>query len=184
LPGNYGGDALADILYGKVNPSGKLPYTYPAYSNSIVNYYHKLSEEQKPSEGAYKYESDYNPQYEFGSGLSYTTFAYSNLKVSTKTFNTKTPFYVSVNIRNTGKREGKETVMLFSSDLYASISPDVKRLRRFRKISLQPGECKKVTFKLGAADLAFVNTDNKWVTEPGEFMLKIANLSTKIIYNN
>jgi len=184
LPGNYGGDALADILYGKVNPSGKLPYTYPAYSNSIVNYYHKLSEEQKPSEGAYKYESDYNPQYEFGSGLSYTTFAYSNLKVSTKTFNTNTPFYVSVNIRNTGKREGKETVMLFSSDVYASISPDVKRLRRFLKISLQPGECKKVTFKLGAADLAFVNTDNKWVTEPGDFILKIAKLSTKINYNN
>jgi len=85
LPGNYGGDALADILFGDVNPSGKLPYTYPAYPNSIVNYYHKFSEEQKPSEGAYKYESDYNPQYYFGFGLSYTTFKYSNLKLSTQT---------------------------------------------------------------------------------------------------
>ena len=140
----------------------------------------KLSEEQKPSEGAYKYESDYNPQYEFGSGLSYTTFAYSNLKVSTVTFSSNTLFDVSVNIRNTGKREGKETVMLFSSDLYASITTDVKRLRRFQKISLKPGESKKVTFRMGAKDLAFVNTDNKWITEPGDFILKVANLSTKI----
>jgi len=180
LPGNYGGDALADILFGDINPSGKLPYTYPSYPNSIVNYYHKFSEEQKPSEGAYKYESDYNPQYEFGSGLSYTTFEYGEMKVSKKSFTGNEPVEISVKVKNTGIRAGKETVMLFSSDLYASHTPDVKRLRRFEKISLLPGETKKVTFTLHANDLAFVNTDNKWVTEPGEFRLEISGLRKSI----
>ena len=182
LPGNYGGDALADILLGDVNPSGKLPYTYPAYPNSIVNYYHKFSEEQKPSEGAYKYESDYNPQYEFGYGLSYTSFEYKNLKVSGKTLTDSKPLEISVDITNTGKRAGKETVMLFSSDAVASISPDVKRLRRYSKVEIKAGETKTVRFELTASDLAFVNTNNQTTTEDGEFILTIANQSVTINY--
>lgn len=182
LPGNYGGDALADILFGDVNPSGKLPYTYPAYPNSIVNYYHKFSEEQKPSEGAYKYESDYNPQYYFGFGLSYTTFKYSNLKLSTQTLKGDKALDISVDITNTGARSGKESVLLFSSDLVASISPDVKRLRRFTKIHLEPNETKTVRFSITSKDLAFVNTDNSWVTEPGQFELQIADLKAKFTY--
>jgi beta-glucosidase len=182
LPGNYGGDALADILYGDVNPSGKLPYTYPSFSNSIVTYYHKFSEEQKPSEGAYKYESDFNPQYEFGFGLSYTTFEYSNMKLSGKTLTDKEPLEISIDVKNTGKRAGKETVMLFSSDLYASLTPDVKRLRRFEKMELQPGETKTVRFTLNASDLAFVNTDNQWVTEPGDFALSIGGQKQTVSY--
>ena len=182
LPGNYGGDALADILFGDVNPSGRLPYTYPAYPNSIVNYYHKFSEEQKPSEGAYKYESDYNPQYYFGFGLSYTTFKYSNLKLSTQTLKGDKALDISVDITNTGARSGKESVLLFSSDLVASISPDVKRLRRFTKIHLEPNETKTVRFSITSKDLAFVNTDNSWVTEPGQFDLQIADLKAKFTY--
>jgi beta-glucosidase len=184
LPGNYGGDALADILFGDVNPSGKLPYTYPAYPNSIVNYYHKFSEEQKPSEGAYKYESDYNPQYEFGFGLSYTTFAYSNLKISSSVLYPNELVEVSVDVTNTGTREGKETVLLFTSDVIASITPDMRRLRRFEKINLKPNETKTVKFTLSANDLAFVNTDNQWTIEPGEFEIKIGNLKKSINYQS
>lgn len=182
LPGNYGGDALADILFGDVNPSGKLPYTYPSYPNSITTYYHKPSEEQKRSEGAYIYESDYNPQWEFGNGLSYTTFEYSSLKTDKNVFNDNQNVTVSVNIKNTGSIAGKEVVMLFSSDKVASISPDVKRLRKFSKIYLEPGETKTVTFKIDANDLSFVNQYNKTVTEEGEFELKIEKLVTKINY--
>ncbi|NLJ20162.1 MAG: beta-glucosidase [Bacteroidales bacterium] len=184
LPGNYGGDALADILFGEVNPSGKLPYTYPAYPNSIVNYYHKFSEEQKPSEGAYKYESDYNPQYEFGYGLSYTTFVYSNLKISSSVLRPNEVLEVSVDVTNTGTREGKETVLMFTSDVIACITPDMKRLRRFEKINLKPNETKTVKFTLSSDDLAFVNTDNQWTIEPGEFEIKIGNLKKSINYQS
>jgi beta-glucosidase len=182
LPGNSGGDALADILFGDVNPSGKLPYTYPSFPNSIATYYHKFSEEQKPSEGAYKYESDDNSQYEFGFGLSYTTFEYSNLTLSSKTIKEKETLNIRVDVLNSGTREGKETVLLFTSDLFAGISPDVKRLRRFDKINLKPGEKKTVTFSLTSKDLAFVNSENKWVTEPGEIEIKIGKLSSKVTY--
>ena len=184
LPGNYGGDALADILYGVVNPSGKLPFNYPSYPNSIVNYYHKPSEEQNPAAGAYNYESDYNPQYEFGDGLSYTTFHYSNLKASASSFGAKDELEISVDVTNTGTRAGKESVLLFSSDLYASISPDVKRLRRFEKISLNPGETQTVRFRLRAGDLAFVNTSNQWVTEPGDFEFTAGDQKIKVTYKN
>lgn len=182
LPGNYGGDALADILFGDVNPSGKLPYTYPSYPNSIVTYYHKPSEEQKRAEGAYVYESDYNPQYEFGHGLSYTTFEYSNLKVSKKEFITGEVLTVNVDVKNTGKRSGKESVLLYSSDLYASITPDVKRLRRFSKINLEPGQMQTVSFEITDKDLAFVNQHNTWVTEAGEFELSIGTLKAKVTF--
>lgn len=182
LPGNYGGDALADILFGDVNPSGKLPYTYPSYPNSLVTYYHKPSEEQKRAEGAYVYESDYNPQYEFGFGLSYTTFKYSNLKVLKNEFSIGDVLKVSVDVTNTGKRSGKETVMLYSSDLYASITPDAKRLRRFTKIYLEPGQTQTVNFEITEKDLEFVNQQNKWIIEPGDFELKAGNLNVKVTY--
>ncbi len=184
LPGNYGGNALADILYGEVNPSGKLPFNYPSYPNSIVNYYHKPSEEQNPAAGAYNYESDYNPQYEFGDGLSYTTFAYSNLTTSATGFGPGDELKISVDVTNTGNRAGKESVLLFSSDLYASMSPDVKRLRRFEKISLNPGETKTVSFSLKAEDLAFVNSSGKWITEPGDFVVSTGDQKIKITYKN
>lgn len=183
LPGNYGGDALADIVFGDVNPSGKLPYTYPSYPNSIITYYHKPSEEQKRAEGAYIYESDYNPQYEFGHGLSYTTFEYSNLRISSKMFNKEEKLTLSVDVKNTGKRSGKETVLLYSSDLYASITPDVKRLRQFNKIKLEPGQTQTVKFEISDKDIAFVNQQNKWITEPGDFEFKIGKLKTIVKFN-
>ena len=179
LPGNSGGDALADILFGDVNPSGKLPYTYPSYPNSLVTYYHKPSEEQKRAEGAYVYESDYNPQYEFGFGLSYTTFEYSKLKVSAKEFSKGDRIKISIDVKNTGMRSGKETVLLYTSDLYATITPDVKRLRRFEKINLSPGQTKTVSFEISDKDLAFVSTNNQWTTEPGEFEISIGGLKCK-----
>lgn len=182
LPSNYGGDALADILYGDVNPSGKLPYTYPGFANSLTTYYHKPSEEQKRAEGAYIYESDYNPQYEFGHGLSYTTFEYSNLKVSKSEFTKDDVLTISVDVKNSGNRIGKEAVLLFSSDLIASITPDMKRLRRFKKIELQAGERKTVNFGISSKDLAFVNIDNQWIAEPGEFELSIGGLKSVINY--
>lgn len=182
LPGNYGGDALADILFGDVNPSGKLPYTYPSYPNSIVTYYHKPSEEQKRAEGAYIYESDYNPQWEFGHGLSYTTFQYGKMNVSSKTLSEGGKIEISVEVRNTGTSVGKETVLFYTSDTYASISPDKKRLRRFEKILLEPGETKTIRFDLSGKDLAYVNTNNQWVTEQGEFELSIGDQKTTINY--
>ena len=182
FPGNYGGDALADILFGDVNPSGKLPYTYPSYPNSLVTYYHKSAEEQKRAEGAYIYESDYNPQYEFGYGLSYTNFEYSNLRISSKTITGNKPVEIFVDITNSGSRSGKEVVILYTSDLYASITPDVKRLRRFTKIELDPGQKKTVKFELNARDLAFVTPDGKWLTEPGDFEIKTGSLKQVIKY--
>lgn len=184
LPSNYGGDALADILAGDVNPSGRLPYNYPAYPNSLVNYYHKPSEEQIALDGAYNYESDYNPQWEFGSGLSYTTFTYSNMKLSKEVINQGEELTISVDVTNAGTRVGKETVLLYTSDLVASITPDVKRLRRFEKIELQPGETKTVTFIISSKDLAFVNLKNQWVCEPGEFEVAVDSLKAVFTVND
>jgi len=182
LPGNFGGDALADILSGEVNPSGKLPYNYPSYPNSLINYYHKPAEEQVAYEGIYQYASDYNPQYEFGHGLSYTTFTYSNLKSDKIKFNKNEELKIEVTVKNSGNKKGKETVLLFSSDKYASVTPDVKRLRRFEKLSLNPGESKTVTFRLTAQDLAFVNPKNEWITEAGDFEIMTGNQKITITY--
>ena len=182
LPGNYGGDALAHILSGKVNPSGRLPYTYPKAPNSLGTYYHKPSEVVNTMAGVYNYGGDFAPQYTFGSGLSYTTFEYTNMQVSKTEFTAADELIVKVDVKNTGKISGKEVVMLFSSDLYASLTPDSKRLRRFQKIDLQAGETKTVTFRLTAKDLAFVNLKNKWVTEAGEFKLTIANQLINVFY--
>ncbi|MDA9554823.1 glycoside hydrolase family 3 C-terminal domain-containing protein [Pelobium sp.] len=179
LPGNFGGDALADILYGDVNPSGKLPYNYPKFPNSLTNYFHKPSESRSVVEGVYNYDADYNPQYEFGFGLSYTTFKYDNLKISANKITANDALQVSVDVTNTGSRQGKETVQLYLSDLYASITPDVKRLKGFDKIDLKPGETKTVRFTLTKNELAFVNQYNKKVVEPGDFEISIAQLKTK-----
>ncbi len=176
LPGNFGGDALADILFGDVNPSGKLPYTYPRFPNATIPYIHKPSEEQKKAEGVYDYEADYNPQYHFGHGLSYTTFAYSGLKISQTSVSKTQELQVQVTVTNTGTRAGKETVELYTSDLYASrITPDVKRLRRFEKIHLNPKESKTVTFKITASDLIYYDNKGEAILEAGDFEVLIAN---------
>jgi beta-glucosidase len=182
LSGIYGADALADVLIGKVNPSGRLPYTYPAFPNSLAPYYHKHSEEQTKSAGAYNYEGDYNPEYPFGFGLSYTTFDYANLRVD-KTYlplGSSEEVKISIDVTNTGAREGKEVVQLYSSDLYASLIPDVRRLRRFEKVTLAAGETKTVTFRITLSDLSFVNLENKRVVEPGEFELQVGASSSDI----
>lgn len=182
LPGVYGADALADILGGEVNPSGKLPYTYPAYPNSLVPYFHKYAEEQEKSEGAYNYEGDYNFEYPFGFGLSYTTFEYKNVKIDKASLplGSKEEITITVGVTNTGSREGKEAVQLYSCDLFASLVPDVKRLRRFEKISLKAGETKTVTFKLGLDDISFINQKNERVVEPGDFEFQIGSSSSDI----
>jgi beta-glucosidase len=179
LPGNFGGDALADVLYGDVNPSGKLPFNYPKFPNSLVNYNHKPSESRSVVEGVYNYDADYNPQFEFGFGLSYTTFKYSNLKLGATQMAQNDELTVSVDVTNTGEREGKEVVDLYLSDIYASITPDVKRLKGFQKISLKPNETKTVTFKISQAELSFINYNNQRVVEPGEFEIAIADLKAK-----
>lgn len=184
LPGNFGGDAIADVLYGDVNPSGKLPYTYPQFPNALFTYYHKPSESRETTEGVYNYDADYNPQYVFGHGLSYTTFKYDNLKLSTNELKKGESLKVTVEVTNTGKVAGKETVLLFTSDLYAHlISPDVKRLRGFEKINLKPGETTTVSFNLTEDDLGFINHESKKVTEPGEFSIQIGDKKANFNYS-
>jgi beta-glucosidase len=182
LPGNFGGVAVADIIFGDVNPSGKLPYTYPMYVNTLVTYDHKPSEHQAQMVGMYDYESDFAIQYPFGFGLSYTNFEYSNLTLSSKALSEDGSLTVRVTVANNGDVAGKEVVQLFTSDLYASVTPDVKRLRRFDKIELQAGESKTVSFTLTDKDLAFVNAKLKKVTEPGEFEVMVADLKETIEY--
>lgn len=177
LAGNEGGRALADILYGDVNPSGRLPYNYPRYPNSLEKYNRKYTEslgDEEQNNDA-KYEKSYSPQFEFGTGLSYTTFAYSNLKIDKTTITDSEDVTVSVTVTNTGKVAGKESVLLYLSDVYASITPEVKALKRFQKISLDPNESKTLTFTLHPKDLQFVNNDLKWISEKGTFKIQIGN---------
>lgn len=180
IPGNMGGDALANLVSGKSNFSGKMPYTYPKEINSLANYDFKKSEEVGTMEGAYDYNAKITQQWGFGHGLSYTSYQYSNLKVSQSDFSHGDIIKVSVDVKNTGKVAGKESVLLFSSDLIASMLPDGRRLRAFDKIELQPGETKTVTFNLNADDLAFVGYDGKWVLEEGDFKLMIADQTVNI----
>ena len=180
LPGNYGGDALAQLVAGKQNFSGKMPYTYPKEINSLANYDFKKSEEVGTMEGAYDYNAKITQQWGFGQGLSYTTYQYSNLKVAQKAFRHGDVIRVSVDVKNIGKVAGKESVLLFSSDLIASMVPDGRRLRAFDKVELQPGETKTVSFDLKADDLAFVGYDGKWVLEEGDFKLMIADQSADL----
>ena len=175
IPGNYGGDALANLLAGDANFSAKMPYTYPREINSLNTYDYKVSEEVGTMAGAYNYDAKVSLQWPFGYGLSYTTFEYSNLKVDKATFSADDILTVSVDVKNTGSRAGKEAVLLYSSDLVASVVPDNRRLRDFTKIELQPGEVKTVTFQLPAKNLAFVGADGKWTLEEGDFILKIGN---------
>lgn len=180
IPGNMGGDALVNLVSGMSNFSGKMPYTYPKEINSLANYDFKKSEEVGTMEGAYDYNAKITQQWGFGHGLSYTSYKYSNLKVSQSDFRNGDIIKVSVDVKNTGKVAGKESVLLFSSDLIASMVPDGRRLRAFDKIELQPGETKTVTFNLNADDLAFVSYDGKWVLEEGDFKLMIADQSADI----
>ena len=180
IPGNYGGDALANLVSGKSNFSGKMPYTYPKEINSLANYDFKKSEEVGTMEGAYDYNAKITQQWGFGQGLSYTSYQYSNLKVSKSDFRHGDLIQVSVDVKNTGKVAGKESVLLFSSDLIASMVPDGRRLRAFDKVELQPGETKTVTFDLKADDLAFVGWDGKWRLEEGDFKLMIADQNAMV----
>ena len=180
IPGNMGGDALANLVSGKSNFSGKMPYTYPKEINSLANYDFKKSEEVGTMEGAYDYNAKITQLWGFGYGLSYTTYKYSNLKVSQSDFRHGDIIKVSVDVKNTGKVAGKESVLLFSSDLIASMVPDGRRLRAFDKVELQPGETKTMIFELKADDLAFVGWNGKWRLEEGDFKLMIADQSADI----
>ncbi|MEC8679432.1 MAG: glycoside hydrolase family 3 N-terminal domain-containing protein [Bacteroidota bacterium] len=180
LPGNFGGDALSDIISGNVNPSGKLPYTYPAYPNSLLPYYYKPSEVQNNAQGAYNYVGEVNNLYNFGFGLSYSEFIYSDLKVNKDQFGFNETIQISVNVENISEIDGFETIQLYSSDLYASVTPDIKRLRDFSKVEIKAGEKKTITFDLPVDELAFVNADNQLVVEPGNFKLIIDRFSKEI----
>ena len=180
IPGNYGGDALANLLAGDANFSGKMPYTYPREINSLNTYDYKVSEEVGTMAGAYNYDAKVSLQWPFGYGMSYTTFEYSNLRVDRQQFTADDVLTVSVDVKNTGSRAGKEAVLLYSSDLVASIVPDNRRLRDFSKVALEPGETKTVTFRLPAKDLAFVGADCRWTLEEGDFVLRIGRLEQTI----
>ena len=179
IPGNYGGDALANLLAGDANFSAKMPYTYPREINSLNTYDYKVSEEVGTMAGAYNYDAKVSLQWPFGFGLSYTTYEYSNLKVDKTQFTADDVLKVTVDVKNTGEKAGKEAVLLYSSDLVASVVPDNKRLRDFTKIELQPGEVKTVTFELPAKSLAFVGACGKWTLEEGDFVLKVGNQTVK-----
>ncbi|MCF8303402.1 MAG: glycoside hydrolase family 3 C-terminal domain-containing protein [Bacteroidales bacterium] len=174
LPGNEGGNAIPDVLFGDVNPSGKLPFSYPRYPNDLVTYDHKHTEAIGPENG----DNAYNPQFPFGYGLSYTSFNYENLNLDKSSIDNKGELTISVDVSNSGKRQGKEVVQLYIGDLYASITPSVKRLRGFEKIDLQPGETKTVSFTLNADDLSFIGRDNQWITEAGTFKVMIDKLES------
>ena len=180
LPGNYGGDALALLLSGKRNFSGRMPYTYPSEINSLANYDFKKSEEVGTMEGAYDYNARITQQWGFGTGLSYTTFEYANLRVDKAHFTKDDVLTVSVDVTNKGRMAGKESILLYSSDLIASMTPDGRRLRQFDKISLNPRETRTVTLQLPASDLAFVGYDGRWRLEEGDFLLTVGSLSTQV----
>ena len=179
LPGNYGGDALAELISGKRNFSAKLPFTYPKWINALATYDHKPCETVPTMEGAYNYSADIDVQWPFGFGMSYTTFEYSGISIDKSEFTSSDNIKVSVNVKNTGSMEGKEAVIFYSSDLVASITPDVLKVRGFDKISLKPGESKTVEFTIPASDLAFVGADGKWIIEKGEFEFTLGNQKVK-----
>ena len=182
LPGNYGGDALARLMSGEANFSGKMPYTYPKEINSLVTYDYKPCEHiGKPMEGAYNYDAQVAVQWAFGYGMSYTSYRYSNLKVDKANFTADDVLTFTVDVTNTGKVAGKESVLLFSSDLVASLTPDNRRLRAFEKVELQPGETKTVTLKVKASDLAFVGYDGKWILEKGDFLIQAGDQTANIV---
>ena len=176
LPSNYGADALAALLAGDENFSGKLPFTYSKHINALHTYDYKVSEHRETMEGSYNYDAVMDVQWPFGFGRSYTQFAYSNLQVSADSFKNGDVLKVSVDVTNTGKRAGKEAVLVYSSDLVASLIPDVKRLRAFDKVALLPSETKTVSFEIPASDLAFVGADGRWRLEAGDFRISCGGL--------
>ncbi|RMG86611.1 MAG: beta-glucosidase [Bacteroidetes bacterium] len=178
LPGNEGGRAIAEVLYGDYNPNGKLCFTYPRYPNACLNYDHKWTDRFSRD---FSWD-DFKPQWVFGEGLSYTNFEYSDLKLASKTMTDSEPLKISVVVTNTGKRAGKEVVQLYISDKVASITPPYRRLRGFEKIELEAGESKTVEFTIKPRDLAFVGLDNKWITEPGGFRVQIQDLHDDFVY--
>ncbi len=182
-PGEMGANAISDVLFGDYNPSGKLPITYPKYPNSLVTYDHKYLDEVFESAAPQVYSEEFHPQFAFGFGLSYTTFDFSPISYSSDKLKANESITVKVTVTNSGKIAGKETVEMYSSDLIASITPSVKRLRDFTKIYLEPGQSKEVTFKLSAKDLAFVGKDLKWRTEAGDFNITIGNQIKKLVYS-
>ncbi len=181
LPGNYGGDALANLVAGDANFSGKLPFTYPRDINSLVTYDYKPCEDLEKMEGAYDYDAVMSVQWAFGYGLSYTSYEYSNLKVDKSNFTAGDVMTFTVDVKNTGSKVGKESVLLFSSDLIATLTPDIRRLRAFEKVELQPGETKTVTLKLKGSDLAYVGYDGKWILEDGDFNIQVGNQILKVV---
>src|SRR6267154_1789170 len=174
-PGNEGGQAVADVLFGDFNPSGKLPFTYPRTPNGLITYDHKAFETEDTAFG----NMAFTPQFEFGEGISYTTFSYKDLHLGQKTITGNADLSVSVTVTNSGRRAGKEVVQLYVSDLVASLSPAGKRLKRFAKVYLEPGQSRSLTFKLGPGDLSFIGANNKPVVEPGEFEVMIAGLKER-----
>ncbi len=174
-PGNEGGQAVADVLFGDFNPCGKLPFTYPRFPNGLMTYDHKAFETEGFDNAGIR------PQFEFGHGLSYTTFSYKDLRLNRKTIGANDPVSVSITVTNSGQRTGKEVVQLYLSDLVASLSPPGKRLKRFAKIYLTPGQSRTLTFQLRPDDLSFIGADNKPVTEPGEFEVSIAGLKERFM---
>ena len=174
-PSHEGGTAIADILFGDVNPSGKLPFTYPRTPNGLINYDHKPFETENTSFG----NMAFKPQFSFGEGLSYTTFGYSDLQVSPQSASLNAPVSVSVKVTNTGKRAGKETAILYVRDEAATVTPPGKRVRRFAKVNLEPGQSKTLTFTLNREDLSFIGMDNRPTVEPGDFTVMIGGLSGK-----
>ncbi len=181
LPGNYGGDALAALLSGEENFSGKLPFTYPKHVNALHTYDYKVQEHREMMEGEYNYDAIMDVQWPFGFGLSYTTFEYSDFKVKgSDSFAAGDSLRFEVTVRNTGFGAGKEAVLLYSSDLVASLIPDVKRLRAFTKVSLQPGESRTVSFCVPAHELAFVGADGKWRLEEGAFRMSCGGQSLNL----
>ncbi len=181
LPGNFGGDALANILDGSVNPSAKMPYSYPRHQAELTTYDYRVSEETDKMEGAYDYDAVISVQWPFGYGLSYTTFEYSNFKTNMTSFTAEDELHFSVDITNSGTKPGKEPVLLFSRDLVASLTPESRRLRAFKKVELQPGETQTVTLSIKGSDLAFVGADGKWILEQGDFRMQSGNQTLNIV---
>ena len=177
MPANTGADALVDIVSGKVNPSGKLPYTYPAFPNSLSTYYYKPSEVQNNSQGAYNYVGELNNLYEFGYGLSYTNYDYEDVSLESDSLSSNDSLKLSLTVKNNGNKDGNEVVQVYVSDLFASITPDNKRLRAFDKVFIKSGDSKKVSFSIPAKDLSFVNLENKYVLESGDFIVHVGGNS-------
>jgi len=174
-PGNEGGEAIADVLFGDYNPSGRLPLTYPRHPNALLNYDHKSYENESTSFGL----TPFNPQFPFGHGLSYTTFRYDGLRLSRKALTEKDTLTVNVTVTNTGRRAGAEVVHLYVRDLVASVTPPDRRLRRFAKVHLEPGRSRTLTFELGREDLSFIGQNNRPTVEPGDFEVLVGGLTEK-----